>query len=227
MTTLTCRLALSLLALGFALPTDASAGIGIRIGRFGVGVGGGGVWGGWYGRPYYYAAPYYSYSTPLYDSDPYGDSYTTNYRPGYDVVDGPVPNPPMDTRGTIEIVHDEDNSSALTYQLNQFEFEIEPGHTQRLDEDRPWVIEFHRGGDYGHATYRLEAGRYKFVPTPEGWDLVKATDQTGIAVKANPPPPLPRDESRVITVQPRQSPDMAEPTVIQSAEQPQDAEQPR
>lgn len=199
MITTATRLTLGgLMALGLCLPTESQAGAGIRFGRFGIGVGSGGFSagrvGGWY-APYYDSYPVYS-AYRVYD----GDGYRTYYSPGYDAVDGPAPPPPMDSAGTIEIVNPEGNAP-LAYDVNQFHFEIEPGQTQRLDDDRPWVIQFDKGGDFGDGAYSLEAGRYKFVPTANGWDLVKATDQTGIARRAAPPP-LPSAEAEVTTVTP-------------------------
>ena len=41
------------------------------------------------------------------------------------------------------------------------------------------MIEFDRGGDHGTAAYTLTTGRYKFVSTPQGWDLVLTNDRPG------------------------------------------------
>lgn len=50
------------------------------------------------------------------------------------------------------------------------------GKTYKCTDDREWYIQFHRGGEYGTAYYRLAPGVYEFQPSARGWELVQKTD---------------------------------------------------
>jgi hypothetical protein len=50
------------------------------------------------------------------------------------------------------------------------------GKTYKCTDDREWYIQFHRGGEYGSAHYRLKPGVYEFQPSDHGWELVQKTD---------------------------------------------------
>ena len=55
--------------------------------------------------------------------------------------------------------------------LNDVNYSIPPGYSQNLTLDRPWVISFSRGGNFGPARYGLEPGLYTFANTDHGWEL--------------------------------------------------------
>ena len=48
-----------------------------------------------------------------------------------------------------------------------------PGRVLALDPGRVWLVEFHRGGEFGAAEYELTEGAHKFVRTHHGWDLIR------------------------------------------------------
>ncbi len=111
------------------------------------------------------------------------------------------------------------NETSLSYTIDsQDEREIAAGATQRLKTKRTYVIDFDRGGDFGHACYSIYEGWYQFTLTDRGWELFRQqgpmpADETAITetkVKANPlpgeraseqdldkqpPPPVPPEES--------------------------------
>ena len=171
------RLALGLLTFGLIVSQANAQGFGINLpGGRGVRFGIGG--GGYYGRNGYHGGGWGRGFGPSWNAGP--------LRPG--------PNVPPPAAAPIEIASEAD--AVLKYSLNELPYEIKAGQVQRLQPDRPWVIEFDRGGDHGFATYALNSGRYKFVATEEGWDLVRAKDPLAIGPTAplledrrNPPPP--------------------------------------
>jgi len=69
------------------------------------------------------------------------------------------------------IVNPDENGVPLHYRLDGAEFRLPPGHYQDLGVSRQWVIEFDRGGQFGHAHYKVGSTVYFFVPTESGWDL--------------------------------------------------------
>lgn len=83
--------------------------------------------------------------------------------------------------------------TTLGYTIDsQDEHEIAPGQSQRLTAKRTYVIDFDRGGDFGHACYSIYEGWYQFTLTDRGWELFRQQgpmppDET-TKVKANPLP---------------------------------------
>jgi hypothetical protein len=59
----------------------------------------------------------------------------------------------------------------VQYLVNGDEHLLKPGETQELPKGR-WLIEFHRGGDFGDTAMTLSAGEYNFKVTRQGWDLI-------------------------------------------------------
>jgi hypothetical protein len=92
----------------------------------------------------------------------------------------------------IRIINPPENGVTLNYTVNGFRFSIPPGHSQELNDDRQWVIEFSRGGGFGPAQYTLQPGRYHFASSPGGWELFgtepSAAGPPGLPA-TNPPPP--------------------------------------
>jgi len=83
--------------------------------------------------------------------------------------------------------------TTLSYTIDsQEEHDLAAGETQRLKTKRTYVIDFDRGGDFGHASYSIYEGWYQFTLTDRGWELFRqlgpmpADDTT--KVKANPLP---------------------------------------
>jgi len=83
--------------------------------------------------------------------------------------------------------------TTLSYTIDaQDEHEIAAGQSQRLTAKRTYVIDFDRGGDFGHACYSIYEGWYQFTLTDRGWELFRQqgpmpADET-TKVKANPLP---------------------------------------
>lgn len=66
------------------------------------------------------------------------------------------------------------SGGSIHYSLNQFKYEIKPGESQTLEQDRQWVVKFDNGLGQTVET-NLEPGRYLFQVSPEaGWQLSKA-----------------------------------------------------
>jgi hypothetical protein len=98
---------------------------------------------------------------------------------------------------SIRIAHAADAEAPLSYALNEYSYQIEPGDHQDLTTDRTWVIAFNRGGDFGDAEYTLESGTYTFGPSDHGWELFHtsaADESSGSSAEASrlPKNPLPK-----------------------------------
>jgi hypothetical protein len=89
----------------------------------------------------------------------------------------------------IRIVNPASSRTTLSYTLNGVAYKIQPGESQDLREDRAWVIEFNRGGDFGQARYGLQTGMYSFSVTDHGWELYRGPlVQTSGSAPISPPP---------------------------------------
>ncbi len=66
------------------------------------------------------------------------------------------------------------SGGSIHYSLNQFQYEIKPGESQTIDQDRKWVLKFDNG--LGQTVERtLEPGKFQFQVSPEtGWELSQA-----------------------------------------------------
>jgi hypothetical protein len=138
---------------------------------------------------------YYPNSSPLYSNNTYNPSGTivsstpgnlsqlssapTNALPGNSVVTGYAPN-----QGPINIINPEKYGTPLSFKLNGQIVRLEPGQSNTIKFDRNYIIEFHRGGDFGTAKYSLRDGDFQFVVGDNGWDLNK------VRVDANPIPQI-------------------------------------
>lgn len=93
--------------------------------------------------------------------------------------------------GQIRLVCPKDAGGSLTYSLNGNLYTIKPGYSQAFKDDRPWVLQFKRGGDDSEvAQHSLKAGVYTFGVGPQGWELV-SSDAVRPTDTTIPPPPLP------------------------------------
>jgi hypothetical protein len=73
-------------------------------------------------------------------------------------------------RAGLSIHNPRRSGGAVHYLVNGREHTLQPGESQQLPGGQ-WLIEFHRGGDYGEAASTLAAGNYRFEITANGWDL--------------------------------------------------------
>ena len=178
-------------------------------GRSGVyiGIGNGGYYGG-YGRGGYYGGRGYygGYGGGYYPNYGYSNGYSyPGYNSGTVIDSSPVynsapvisstvvpNNPPMRTGGGDVIIENSaENASTVNYSLNGNNYTIQPGQTQRIANDRQWVVEFDRGEGQGTARYTLSEGRFRFKPTEQGWELMRAQNQAGSIQQNTAKPPLP------------------------------------
>jgi hypothetical protein len=131
----------------------------------------------------------------------YGSPYVAGYRGSYSGA-AVAPNPSPDHGLPIVI----DSPAAITmpinFSLNGRRYLIHPGERQTLTNDRPWTIQFDRGGEYGFSEYGLTPGTYEFEATDRGWELFKLTRSAVVAqppagsALPNAPPPAPTPQPR-------------------------------
>jgi len=161
---------------------NGRVGIGIGGGYGGYGYGGYGYRGYGYGSPFGYPG---FYGGPGYGSGFYGGmqvapNYGRSYgysTPRRTIVANPMPAPPREGASLpIKIMSPEDAGAPIAYSVNEFEYTIEPGESQTLINDREWVIEFDRGGDFGTARYTLYPGTYEFALAKNGWEVYHDAD---------------------------------------------------
>jgi hypothetical protein len=76
------------------------------------------------------------------------------------------------TRGVL-IVNPASSQGTLNYNVNGHHYVSQPGFKQRLEAGRRWVIEYHRGKNFGTSKYTLSPGTYHFTPTDLGWQLYR------------------------------------------------------
>ncbi|MEZ6068154.1 MAG: hypothetical protein R3B90_21120 [Planctomycetaceae bacterium] len=127
------------------------------------------------------------------------------------------------SRGLITLHSPEHNAGTVRYELfsskGRFRFQMEPGQTQKFDEDQTWCIRYHTGVDDHFVSYRLLEGRYDFAMGVDGWELrmMKAGD------RLPPTPPRVTDVSRSSSVDPPLPPPVPTPDVdgVQAAPVPE------
>jgi hypothetical protein len=178
---------LSLLgAILFALVALSPVELAAKPGGGGGGGWGGGKGGGWgvgwgYGHPGYggYYGGYYG-----------GDAYYQPATPVPYVVQSPIIENPTPAQ-PVRITNPATNKVTLSYTLDGNPYTIPPGSSQDLVLDHPWVIEFSRGGNFGHGRYGLEPGLYTFAMTDHGWELYHGdlVQSASPGASANPLPP--------------------------------------
>lgn len=89
---------------------------------------------------------------------------------------------------TIKLVCPKTAGGPLSYSLNGHVYSIQPGYVQTFRDDRPWTLQFKRGGEGSEiASYPLQAGTYTFAVGANGWEL----QQPGAVTEGLPPAPLP------------------------------------
>lgn len=71
----------------------------------------------------------------------------------------------------IMLVNNHGTRGTLSYMVDGFKYDIEPGMVQRMPDDQKVKVVFDRGGGFGVANYDVTPGTYAFTPTDEGWQL--------------------------------------------------------
>lgn len=104
-----------------------------------------------------------------------------------------IPGTDSQPGGSITLRNPQHSGGAISYSLNKYSYTIKPGEVQQLQADRNWMINFDNG--LGRSiTYRLEAGTYNFVVSPQtGWDVGRSNEAQNPVPQADVPPSLPQN----------------------------------
>ena len=74
----------------------------------------------------------------------------------------------------IVLSNPETTNQAIAFLLDGQPCSLDPGQSEEFSVSQPMLVQFHRGGAYGPASYSLsEEGVYEFIMTERGWDLVR------------------------------------------------------
>ncbi len=73
----------------------------------------------------------------------------------------------------VSIVNPLGSGVEIHYLVNDKVFHLGPGQRHGMKNEGPVQVRFHRGGTFGEAILLLTPGRYDFVATDHGWDLVR------------------------------------------------------
>jgi hypothetical protein len=115
-----------------------------------------------------------------YNQGYYGGTGAYGYNPAPGASYNPVPITPAYAATGAPIVIMGCDETDLGFDLvangQSWKRHVLAGKTYKCSDDREWHIQFHRGGEYGTAHYRLKPGVYEFQPSDHGWELVQKTD---------------------------------------------------
>jgi len=84
---------------------------------------------------------------------------------------GDLQSPEM--KGGILLVNRGKNNATVNYNLNGTHYVMEAGMSQRLDNDRKWIVEYDRGQGLPPLAYTLSPGTFYFTPSDMGWQLFR------------------------------------------------------
>ncbi len=101
--------------------------------------------------------------------------YRTYYGPTHYAPLPPAPLPPnvLLPSSPVEIANPAHNLGVVRYRVGGRVGSLSPGQAVTLPYGGNRVIEFHRGGSFGRAQYRLTSGAYRFEQTDHGWELYR------------------------------------------------------
>lgn len=71
----------------------------------------------------------------------------------------------------IVLTNPPENGGQVCYLVDDQQFSLQPGESQKLSADRVYHIQFHRGGDLGDVAYWVPGGSYRFAVDESGWEL--------------------------------------------------------
>ncbi len=104
----------------------------------------------------------------------------------------PVQTSTVPRTADIHLACPKNAGAPLSYVLNGTTYEIKPGYTHSFPDDRPWTLEFLRGGNGSPPMrYELKAGIYQFSPDENGWDLKQYPPPAVREQRPAAPPELP------------------------------------
>jgi hypothetical protein len=113
-------------------------------------------------------------------------SPSTTYVTPASPLENLIPTPSVDAPDVV-LLNPTRNGGPVNYTLNDVRCTMAPGFQQKLPGERAWIIEFDRGGSFGTARYSLTPGKYAFVVTERGWDIIRRTP----AIATDVPAPAP------------------------------------
>jgi hypothetical protein len=87
----------------------------------------------------------------------------------------------------VQLHNDASTGTDVHFLLDGQEQTLSSGQTLDLSGDRPHLIEFNSGGNYGDLRFTLYQGLYKFKVMPEGWALFKASSDPSMAGRSMAP----------------------------------------
>ena len=104
-----------------------------------------------------------------------------------EIAQRPTPDRPHEQDGKSEsqvfVLHNpKRNGGEVSCLVNGKEYLLRPGQSHQFTDGPTWLVEFHRGGDFGNAERVLASGSFEFTVTDGGWDIAKTRRQ---------PPPKP------------------------------------
>jgi hypothetical protein len=95
--------------------------------------------------------------------------------------------------GTVLIENPADSGSVVGFVVDEkTEVSLQPGESRVLSNSSSYLVEFDRGGNFGIARRTLGQGKFEFVATNSGWDLVSR--RTASAQQAAARPSVQRNE---------------------------------
>jgi hypothetical protein len=81
----------------------------------------------------------------------------------------PAPVPPP--RQALTLRNLRDNGGPVRLLVNGRICELGPGEAHEFTNEPAWVVQFHRGEDFGDEQRTLTGGSYDFIVTDQGWAL--------------------------------------------------------
>ena len=94
---------------------------------------------------------------------------------GFSVVTAmPVPDSQgEEVKSGVLLVNPAGSDANVVYFVNATRYVMKPGMSQKLPAGPNWVVDFDRGGSWGHAAYTVADGTYYFTPSEHGWNLYR------------------------------------------------------
>jgi hypothetical protein len=77
---------------------------------------------------------------------------------------------------SLVVFNPSDTGGEVFFLANGLAYCLQPGQSQQLAADSPWLMHFHRGDAYGNAKYSVSRGTYMFHVTRHGWELSQIPD---------------------------------------------------
>jgi hypothetical protein len=78
----------------------------------------------------------------------------------------------------LVLLNPREAGETVQFVLNGRICSLRPGEKYESDSREAWLIQFHRGGDFGNVQYNLSDGTYVFHATDNGWELSPLVDAT-------------------------------------------------